>query len=382
MAFFDFLKKIFEEEKKEEQGSVKIEELESCLEKELKNIIEMEDKVKIEINAELKNLIGELRKGADELNNIRLDNRKESEKMKFIVRENLNLYVSHLEDLIKSLENIKYSSLKEYIQEINKRINNFDKSSKNSFEKATILTGEPGKTRDVIRNYLGKMNNTLIDKKDILMKREQISKVRDKLNEKERLKINESEISREIAVLNEKINNSEKEKEKIINNIEKLKKSEEYQKEIENEKKIKEEKEKFAREIADLKNKINLKSLAKQFHSDEKKNELIKRYQENFLEALEKDIGFEIFKIINPEFSEQLKQIKEKKEELNKELVFETGRKIEENKKEIEIMNSVIIGVKKQIEQETKRKEKIIGGHEEIIKEIKEYSKILSIPIE
>ena len=163
MSLLDSFKKIF---KKEDKTSKNINEV-ITLEK---LYLKVEDKIKenSEKSKQLKNNIinrinqfnSEITLHLDILENLDISNRKEHDKIKLVVTENLNIYVDQLKKLINNLKDIENLEFKEGVNKLYFIINEFDRKSRHSFEKATILIGkELQNVKITINNFKRDLNN-------------------------------------------------------------------------------------------------------------------------------------------------------------------------------------------------------------------------------
>ena len=99
--------------------------------------------------------------------------------------------------------------------------------------------------------------------------------------------------------------------------------------------KIKNEAQQLEREIAEVKGKIDLKALLKQFHEIEKKRKLIRNYRENFSDSLKKDEDLEIVEILEEGIGEEIRRVKEKSVQLNK------GQKTDSIEEKLELLEKM-----------------------------------------
>lgn len=382
MIFFDFLKRKKENKKK----IIKFQELDTILEIEFKDIEKNIKNIKEQTKQKTLQLISELKNHILNLKSINLEERKEQEKIKFIVKENLNLYISYLQKLIEQLEALDYND-KDYFNKIDSIFNNFKKLSVKSFEKATILIGkELDEVRESIKKFSRNFDKTINGNKNLFEKEQRIIILKNLITELKDKKRLEPQLDYSLQKLEKDLKELEEKKETIKKNLENLKNSDDYAKALEEKEKFNQNIEKIEQEIFELKRKIDFKYLLKYFHNDKNKTPLLKKYAENFKDALTQDANLEIIDIIReikPDFNtEKLKETRQKIVELKnwkEPLINEQLKKIEE---EIEKLTSKIQYIKNEIELEKKKKERFQEKEDEIKKEIKNQAKALWKDIE
>ena len=166
MGIFDFLKS-----KKEEPKKVKLRfnKLEGWLYEKIKMNKEKEHRILISINSIISETILTLNEQRFMLDKIDLKDRKEEERLKRIVVENISFYSSHLDKLIFNLKNLKKESLEEMLEHLNKIFLDFKQKSNTSFEKSTILVGkELGDIKETITKFSNELNDVLTEDKETL----------------------------------------------------------------------------------------------------------------------------------------------------------------------------------------------------------------------
>lgn len=359
MSIKELIRKIFKEKQEEiEIQDINLEQLPDKLEEELKIIKSREDAAKKEIislkeifNSELKELIEKSR-------NIDLDKRRENERLKFIAKENLKIYLDSAEKLSEGINQIEYVSLEGYITDFNKILINFVNISKSSFEKATLLT-DIGNIKEKINEFFSKIQEIYNENKINFEKLKTISQIKGSISEIE--SINLSSIKENIKKLEEKPRELNNKREEIEKQIKDLINSQEYKREQDNKERIKIEKEKLDREIYNLKEKMDLRYLSKYFHSDEKKSRLTKKYSENFKQALEEDKNLEIISLVKEAKNLELEEIKIMKDKIQKKEIHESAVDekmtfLEEEKRKLD---SELIRAREDLVRENKKNEKL-----------------------
>ena len=312
MGFFEFFRK-----KKEVESriirKVSIDEISNEIEELFK---ELENKLQIvgeEINKNLALVIDNLRAQTNVLKLINLEHRREDEKIKRIVSENLGFYISHLENLINEFEKTKNLEVKDCLSKIQLILEDFYKKSYKSYEKATILIGEEiGQVKEIIKNFNKEFVKTLQESDSVFIKIKFIEEVKELNNKIKNLGKIKEEIDKQIKSLKELREELEKQKSFFEEGYYKFKQSEEFKKILMLEQRFNEELIDFNNEVLKIKEKIDIKFLLKYYHNDPKHHRLLKSYRENFIETLENDEVSEIVKLV-----EKARNIDIKKEILN-----------------------------------------------------------------
>ena len=155
MAWFNlFKKKQQSTEIKEEKAQISFKDLKQKLEEQESKESDEIKTLKIQVNEKVLEFINKLKSNILVLREINLDKKRENEKLKLVVLENLNFYIQSLEKLVENLININPEE-KDYLDSLSNIINNFTKNSTNYFEKATILIGdELGHTKLMIKTFV------------------------------------------------------------------------------------------------------------------------------------------------------------------------------------------------------------------------------------
>lgn len=382
-----FLFNIFKRKKElQERRRITFQTLDLEIEIELKNIEKKIQDIGEQTKQKILQLISEIKEHILNLKSINLEERKEQEKIKVIVKENLNLYISYLQKFIEQLEALDYKD-KDYFKKIDSVFNSFKIVSTKSFGKATILIG---KELDEVRESMKRFSrnfDTIMNENREYFEKEQIAIVlKNLMSELKNKKNAEAQLANFLQKLEQTLKELEENEENLKKSLENVKKSEEYAKSLEEKERFKQRIEKLEQEIFKLKQNIDFKHLLKYFHQDKKKSALIKKYVENFKEALEHDARLEIMDIIkeiSPQFNfEKLKEIRQINIELKdwKEPVID--KQLRNMEEEIKRLNLKIQGLKNEIEQERKKNEKFQAKEKEIRQEIKNQAKILWKDIE
>lgn len=372
-----------EEEKGEASGKraegMSLEEFYSVVESRLAKDSARKEEIKKEFAGRIERLEGELSEALKKLKEFDLTKRKENEKLKLVVEDNYNLYCTYVERLLKDVSDVKSLGLDEMIPKLSLVLVDFSKKAFEPYEKATILIGEAmAGTKKAIGEFIRDFEGKQKENKSFFAEAETIRKVNGMLAE---IKKNEG-YCREIDERTAKIRS---EREKIEGNlklkeaeIEAVRNSEEYKADL----KLKEAKETEVKKLEwrflEIKNKIDMKLLKKQAHFDEKKNRIVKSYGNNFRQALIEDEGLEIVKLAmsaqNLDIGD-LREIRAKFIEMKSPFLTESDKKIFDLETGMRKMADESGSMGSKIEEEAKRKEKLIEKRAGITAEIREAGK-------
>ena len=329
MGIFDFLKKKLsedEEDKKTEKISF------TGLENFSKNIKEKAEKESRAFKEQILNRVKQLEEEFSEeiyiLKKLDLSEKRVEEKIKLIVKENLGVYIYQLGKLLESLSLLdKHENPKELVKQIDELFINFEKKSRMSFEKATFIIGkELGNVRESTSRFFRDLKQIINENEDLMKDFELIETIEKNFAEITRQNHAISEIRTKTKEIEESIKNLIEEEKIIEKDIGFFQKSQEYKDILEQKKKLENLNQEIKKSISQLKSLIDFKSLARIYHSSEKKMKLINEYNQNiynFHELFEMDNGAEILeliedaKLINDKIREKISEITENKQELS-----------------------------------------------------------------
>jgi hypothetical protein len=370
MGIFD----LFKEKKQQEKQKVSLENLESWIKGQKKEIKVNEDNFSKLIERRVLQVIDELENNIKILKRVSLDQKKVEDRVKLIVKENLNYYIINLEKLIKSLKELE----KPETEKINKIFFDFEKRSSLNFEKATFLIGkELEAVKKTIDNFFKELKGELNENKDLLEKIKNISLIDLKINEINREELLKKQLEQNLDNLDKKIIIYEKQIKTIQKDISDLRKSKEYLEEKKEEQGFEEKKQELKRLVFKLKESIDFKSLASTFHSDYKKMSIIKEHMDSFLDTLEKDSGRNITTLLNEaglnkiSFEGEISKILELKKQTKAEINRKQEIKIKDFENEITRINSDIIFLKEEHTREIKKQERVEENKKNLINSLK-----------
>ena len=384
MLWLDKLKNVFMREIKKEERQIEkisIERLEQILDMMRKDSLEKDELLKKEITMIIYQLDIDINKSIESLKRIDLDQRKEYDKIKLIVKENLILYTTHLLRLIVNLKNINIKDLKIYIERIFTILNNFDKSSHMPFEKATILIGEELlATKILIKDFFMNIRKIVDNNNEFFEKIKKINDlnilIKDVKQNTDYLEI----LNRKCDEFNKQLNKKIEEQYDHNDKIEQIKNSNKYKSDLQEKEDYIKKLREFEEEVQSVRNRINLKLLANYFHYDNKKNRIIHEYSTNFKSALQNDKNLEIFNMIkiaqNIELND-LKEIQAKILSLNEKITTDSEMVISSIKDKIKSIELEILSIKSNITNELKKKDKILLKTEKIVLETQKQAESL-----
>jgi len=374
MAFWNFFKG--KEKQEIEEESISLNELDSLIKKQRVKYESDIEEIRTTINQSIESLISDLKSKKEALKAVNLNNRKEDERLKRIVIENIHIYITHLDKLINELQDLEKSLvINEYVIKIQHIFNSFKKNSVKSLEKATIFVGrEFEQILEIIKLFSKNFNQVITENNEKFEQIPRLDKLSDIKQEYDHLIKIEDEFKKSIKL-------QEKREEELIQKKATLEKEHEifvqgykFKEYLEELKKQKQETDKFTQRIFNLKEKTNLKFLSKHFHSDEKKSKIILNYQENFIEALEKDHNLEISKLVkeasNIDLENEITSIKKESILLKKAKEHVAEKEKRDLEDRISKAKHELLEIQEQIKEENKKVLRFEEKKKEILSEI------------
>jgi len=361
MGWLNFLKGRTETEDKSK--TISFDEANALIENELKKRDNEILLIKNSINIKTGKFISDLEEQIKIFKNITFEERKEDEKVKFMVLENLHSYINDISKLANNLEKIDYETDVGFIfRRINLEIGMFSKNSQRKLAKAAILSGNKlARSEEIIKIFYKDIKEIAEGNKKIIKKGEGIKKLNDLKHSLLELNKIHDEISKEADNLkneNETMKNEKNEKEKELMFF---KKSRDYISFIDEKSKLKEDIERLKEDAKLLKNKIDFKSLLNNFHEIEMARELIKSYRDDFLKALDEDKGFDIIELLGQNqksLHDEIKDISKRSVSLKESGENVIERKLNELERSIKKNDFEILNISNKIDVENKKLEK------------------------
>ena len=300
MGIFDFLKQKKQEQKVVKE-SLRLSEIPGWMAKKRADENLQEKRVLVQVKQIISELIQELKEKSKPLNEIDISKRKEDNRLKEVVTDNLKKYKEYIEQLIKKLELLtqkEHNQLSQFIEDINKILEDFQKRSKSSYERATILIGkELGNIKETLSSFFRDLNRIISENENIIINLKVLESIEKKLQE---LNENEEEtkiISENLEGLEKKRKDLDKKNKQIEEEIEDKKKSKEYTDEKLKKLEAIAKKKEIEKTTLKLKSFIDFKLLEKIHHTNPKKMNLIKSYEEDFNQIFNRE-NKELFDLI------------------------------------------------------------------------------------
>ncbi len=353
-------------------------EIEGWIENKIKENEIKEKEILFLVDEKIKNLINELKEKIIILEGFDVWARKEKEEIKNIVIDSRETYIGFVEELIERLNNLEESKLKKLIEKINKIFFDFNKGSFNNYERTTILIGkEMGSIKESLIVFSTNLLKIFDESKRVIDSFEGFLIIKEKLNMLNPIDKILKEISENKSDVNKKIIEKEEENRILKQSLEGIKISPSYVENLAKQKKIEFLREESKKNILELKQLLDFKTLASFFHINHEQMEIVKGHRENFQTNFEKDNGQTIIELLdeaklnNDIILEKVNQIKANVEEIeNHEKNLEEDETNEVHFKIKEILLEIDALKMEEIKEE-KRGEKLKANKEEMINSLK-----------
>ena len=316
------------------------------------------------------------------LEEINLDKRKEEAKLKIIAKENLKLYLDYLSHLLGDLEKAK--SEKNFFPYLDKVLANFNRNSRNAFEKATILIGELGEIKKSVKDFSVSISTDIEQAKSLDSDKQKLASIKELIKKIYDLDKNKEEITSNVSEIGSNIKNLQEKKQDSNNQLEEAVKSEEYLASEKTKQEKEEELKQLDKELQSTKDKIDLKLLVKHYYTYEDKASLVRNYIDNFRKALMQDAELRIIKIVREGLSldiSSLQQLKARIIELEHLPEAEIDKKIKVLNKDLSSKDSEIKELEKEIVEENKKIAKLEEKKSSYLEELKNSTKALNIEL-
>ncbi len=381
MGIFDLFKKLIKENKVEKIVTEKLafSEIEGWIERKIRENEIKKKEILFVVGEKIEDFIKELREKIVTLEGFDVEARKEKDHIKNIVTDSREKYIESVEDLIEKLNNLDEPKLEEFIEKINKIFFAFNKSSFKNYERATILIGkEMGSIKESLKVFSKNLLKTFDKSKPIIDSFKNLLIIKEKLNTITPIGKTLESISEKKSNLNKKISEKEEENKKLSEKIEEIKKSPNYLERLRTKKKIESLKEGLKNDIFMLKQLLDFKALANFFHIFEEQMKIVKNHKEDFQTNFQKDNGKMIIdlldeaKLNNNTILEKVNLIRTKIEETanhEKNLKEDETQEVYLDVKEVGLE---IDNLKIEKAKEEKRDEKIGTNKEELINSLKQ----------
>jgi|TARA_B100002003_G_C14105407_1_gene531699 hypothetical protein len=392
MKIFNFIKKIFENEKIEEVEEEKLDfsNIGDWINTKEKEIKTKEGKVLTEIKERSNIFLDNFKEKVDILRGVNLDLKKEEYRIKSMSEEGRKKYLGSVDIFINNLDKLEKDDLEKFSKGIDKIFLDFNKNSYKNYERATILIGkEIAEVKETLRDFSRDLTKILEENKWLIDSLKISSIIKLKLNELTNLDDEAKRIEEVITNLNSDLSNMEEENKKIKSEVEKIEKSEKYIENLTRQNNVKSLEEELKKEIFFLRQIIDFKALANFYHIFEERMNIVKKHKEDFQTNFQKDDGETILSLLNEsklnneKISDKMVGIKIKKEEIleNEQEISRTpDLTIELHSKKTKVILD-IGNLKNEKTMQEKRQEKLKLSKEDLIESIKERAEILVIKL-
>lgn len=338
MGFFNWFKKKEEiTETEPEKERIKLKEVLGWIKNKEKEAQLKNQEVFDLIQEKIELFIDETQKKLEILENVDVDSKKAEDRLKLIVKENLENYVYYVRDFLRKLEGLEIDTIERFLKKVDYLLMELDKRSNLSYQKVTILVGkEMAVIKEEIKNFSKFLIDIFNEKKGELESLKKIDFVRSRYDQFIKLDESIDKIDEEMGFLEIKIGKEREEEQKIFEQIDKVKGTPEY---AENEKRLRRieaKEDNLGGEILKLKRTVDFKALGNIFHVDRKKMEILNYYKENFQAEFQKENGENLLKLIeesglnSDDFLEQMNKVRILKKEIVKEKYGMKENKVQE----------------------------------------------------
>lgn len=384
MLWFEKIKNAFKSEEKPAEVKIEtlsLDQLKIRIETKIKENDEKDSVLKKEIFHRISEFDRALASSIDNLSNINLKERKEHERIKSIVLENLHLYISQLKRLLNKLNALENYLSKELLEKVYLLMNEFSSLSHIPFEKATILIGKDLEVnKNILIGFIKDLNKIKADNETYFRHSEQALKLNHSLNELNTSLSHINNLSQTISSLNDKSKDKKEETKKISEKIERIKNSEEFKKDLEKKEIHKNSLSNLDTKIRIIKQKINFKSLAKTYYQNPEASRLIERYSNNFKSALENDENMVFFDLIKEDSGtshEDLTTLKNKIIELNSFPATKTEKEMSELQSHLTKTSNDISNIEEDMATEQKKMNKFEQKRALLLNEVEPSARVL-----
>jgi len=337
---------------------------------------EMETKnqqLKQKIQERISLLDKETNESIEILKNFDLSKRKEHEKLKLVVRDNLNLYIDYMKKLLSDLKKIDEKEFSDYLSKIFSKLNEFSRVSRMPYEKATYLIGKEIASARLLISQFGKDIEAIAEQsKSLFEEAKQVKKLVNLNSKLEEFNKLEDTLRQEISHFNKRIESIGNEAKILDNEITSIQNSADYRKSYEEKQEYLKKQENLTRELQSIKQKINFKELAGVFHHDKKKAQLIKDYSNNFRETLKEDETLKIVEMVKDSQNLDISSLKELK------AFFQSSHPVPEAEIKITVLKDKLRGLENEraaaeagISKENDKIGKITKNKNETLSELK-----------
>ena len=367
MDLLNRIKLIFSKEQEKEDETIKeiiqIEELPSKLEGQINELDVLKEQLKDTISKRIFDFEVETNEKIRSLEHIDISQRKENEQIKIIVKENLNLYISHLKRTIDNMRHAEKEEMGEYINRLFRVLNEFNRISSMPFEKATILIGdELGSTRAIVRSFIQEINKIVEDNNFIFEKSRLCHVMSNLLSESEQITLLQTDIENKLLEMKAVLENAVEEKGMLKIKLSEIKERDDFKRDNQEKIDYRKRLDSLEEDIQSIKRELDLKSLLKKFHHDKIIDRLVRNYVNDFKNTLEDDKELKIIDIIDSNDKKPIHKLREIQKTLVSLRPFSPTKidiEIDLLEKKTKEESAHILDLENEIKNEIKRKEKL-----------------------
>ncbi len=325
MGIFDFLKKVLKEDEKIEPEKEKLAfpDIEEFIKSKIKEIKEKEKERNSLINQKISHFSKEIKEKIEIVNRVDIESKEKNDKIKSIVNEGRKKYVDFLERFIENIESIKKENLEETTKEINLAFLRLNQNSGKSYERATILIGkEMGSIKETLKNFSNELLKIFNEDKEITSNKKRLQVIQTKLEENNEINKKLEKIQENISSIEKKVKEKEEESKERYDELDKIKTGKDYLEYLENQKNVQIKEEDLEKIIIEFRGLIDFKGLSNFFHIFPEKMEIVKKYKDNFLSEFKMEGEGKIIELLeesklnNNKINEKIKTIKQKEKEI------------------------------------------------------------------
>lgn len=362
MGFWDFFKKK-KPPTEVENEEISRDELGKWLSEQLAEMEQQEKDFLDRVNNRIDGLISELKSAASVLEEVDIASKKAEEKLKFIAEENRKNYLEYVRDLVSKLQSLEVEI--DVSKGVNPIFSDFEKRSKLSYQKVNIFVGkELAAINDSIKRFFKNLETLLRSNESFIQKAKVIRSVEEKFGELGKIEKALSDIKKTVDVNSVKVDSLKGLLGSKNHEIQEIQKSEKFIEESKKRQELESMTQEQKKLIERLRGLLDFKSLANFYHSFQDQMKIIKEYRDNFSKRFSESGGEDLFELLvesklgSAEVLELVEQIR--KNNPDKIELGETGSEAIES--EIEKILSEIEALNSRSSAEEKRAEKL-GVH-------------------
>jgi len=382
MGLFSFIKDILgekEEEQVVEPKNLGFSDVSGWLDEKEKDIKVSEEEVFDLIGEKIKDFVNEFDEKIGVVKNIDIEKKKAEDRLKSMAMEGRSKYIECADILMKKLYKLDKVSLEKFGADVDKVFSDFNKSSNMSYERATILIGnEMGDVKDSVGGFSKDVVKILEENKTLVNSCNNVSAVRSKLSEINKIEKGFVKIKKELNEFDNKISKHQNQHSRVLDEIDNIKKGDDFVENLKRQEKIKLYGNELDDNIIGLRNVIDFKALGNFFHIFEDQMAVVQAHKNDFRDMFEKDNGAKIIELLNKAGLNKM-DISDKVEKIisDKEKIINEKKEVKSDETlglQIESKNIMqrIESLKDEKNKVGKRREKLEVGKEDLIKNVKE----------